>query len=193
MTNYVIGISPPRSGTAWLSNFLTWGDCFIHHEALFGMESLDKYQKLLDSMGTGMAGSMDTAASYIVPALYSRFPDAKFLMLVRPQDEVEKSCLDVGLGVDISACYEGLQWAREHIDNLLIVDYRNLFNQITMREIWDYIEHPEPFPWQRMEMLRGMYVEDGFRTGFGRFTDEAVVAENVRCFETLYLSCEETI
>jgi hypothetical protein len=191
----VLGIAPPRSGTAWLSNFLTWGSSFFLHEAMFGVSDLTELEEKLNSLNKPIVGSVDTAAAFVAPALYKRFPDAKYILVVRQKNQVIQSQKTLGLNPDVTSIYRGLSWVYGNISphQLHVLDYRTMFSQIEMQKLWEFIEHPDEFPFQRMEMLRGLYVEDGFKTGFGRFIDKKVVAENLNNFISLQKSCAPNV
>ena len=76
-------LSLPRSGTAWLSNFLTWGDCFCYHELSYGCEALDDIEQAFRKTDAPIVGTADTAAVLFHDKLAERFPEAKFLFVIR--------------------------------------------------------------------------------------------------------------
>lgn len=182
-------VSLPRSGTGWVANLLTWGDSFCFHEALFGCESLDAYEKTLTSVDRNHVGNADTGAIYLLPAIYKRWPQAKYIFIVRDLGEIEESLLRINLRTEsIEQMSDYLWWGLSYVQGALIVKFEDLFTQPTMRKIWKHVGIEGEFPWQRGELLRNMHVEDGISTGFGRFTDKALVRENMIKFQSLMRS-----
>lgn len=179
-------VALPRSGTAWLANFLTWEHSHCFHEGLFGCESLDRYEDLLYSVDVPFVGNSDTGAIYLLPAIYDRFPSARYIFVVRDIKQIYKSLnklkLPSGGLFNMADC---LWWGIKSIPGSLVVTYETMFNQITLRKIWSHIGLPDPFPWQRCELLRNMHVEDGYGSGFGRFTDKELLEENREKFQML--------
>ena len=171
-------VSLPRSGTAWLANFLTYGDAFCFHEGLFGCASLDQYAELFNGVEESVVGNADTGAIFVLPALFKRYPDAKYVFVIRDLVDVSASIQSIGLSAaEVPAMADYLWWGISHIDGALTVKFDDLFNQITLRKIWKHIGMPAPFPFRRTEMLRQMRVEDGICSGFGRFTDPQMLEE----------------
>lgn len=171
-------ISLPRSGTAWLANFLTFGDAFCFHEGLFGCDSLDRYEEVLRGVDQSVVGNADTGAIYVLPALYKRYPGAKYVFIIRDLVDICASLQDVGLSpATVPAMSDYLWWGIASVDGALTVKFDNLFNQITLRKIWKHVGMPEPFPSRRTEMLRQMRIEDGICSGFGRFSDPELLKE----------------
>jgi hypothetical protein len=168
-----IGIATPRSGTAWLSNFLTYGDhSFCRHEALFGCDSLTDYEDSIERITMPAKGSIDTAAPFLAAKMYRKFNEThKFFVVVRQYEEVESSLKTLRLDTSM------MEFAYDSISNLIescpwipVIGYDRLFESETLIELWKYLEIPSPFPLQRLEMLRGILVEDGLSKGFGRFS-----------------------
>lgn len=183
-------LSLPRSGTAWLSNFLTWGETFCFHEVSFGCESLDDIETAFRRPECPVVGSADTAAILFYRALNQRFPGSKFLFVVRDREAVRKS-LDAS-GFDSS----GLEIMGRALSNAIrdtdlngaTIPFEGLFNQHGMRQVWEFLELPGPFPWRRFELLREMNVQDTAR--FRSDTPEAQqkIAMNMHRFSKLMAS-----
>ncbi len=58
MFNYFI-LGLPRSRTAWLANFMTYGDNFCYHEGINGCHTIEDYQaKLGRNKGDSSTGAM---------------------------------------------------------------------------------------------------------------------------------------
>ena len=182
-------ISLPRSGTAWLANFLTYGDAFCFHEGLFGCASLDQYAELFNGVEKSVVGNADTGAIFILPALFKRYPDAKYVFVIRDLVDISASLQRVGLSpAKVPEMADYLWWGITAIDGAITVKFDDLFNQITLRKIWKHIGMPDPFPFRRTEMLRQMRIEDGICSGFGRFTDPSLLEEGRVKFNALMKS-----
>jgi len=172
-----LGFATPRSGTAWLSNFLCHGESsFCRHEALYGCDSINGFISSIDSLDTPVKGSIDTAAGVIAPTLAAQLRPLgyRFFVVLRPADDVRKSLKTISCSDEsMPAVWAGLHWLVKNVPNVPVIQYKHLFQHDTLRALWQYLEIPAPFPVQRLEMLREILVEDGRIKGFGRFaTDE---------------------
>lgn len=87
-----IVFSLPRSRSAWLSRFLTYGDWVCGHEQLRYMRGLDD---LKSWFAQPMIGSVETAAAPFWRSLEGLAPDARLVVLRRPVDEVVASFMSV--------------------------------------------------------------------------------------------------
>jgi hypothetical protein len=182
-------VALPRSGTAWLANFLTFGDAFCFHEGLFCCDSLDRHDEVLRGVDQSVVGNADTGAIYVLPALYKRYPGAKYVFVIRDPEEVAISLHNIGLTpTSVPAMIDYLWWGVTYVKGALIVKYDDLFNQITLRKIWAHVGMPDPFPSRRTELLRQMRVEDGICSGFGRFADPELLEEGKVKFNALMKS-----
>lgn len=185
-------IALPRSGTAWLSNFFTWGETFCFHDALFGVRSMHEYKHVLGRTGHSRVGSAETAALYLMPAIYQHFPDAKYVFVSRPISDVKASLDRLGImAKNLDNMAELFAWGARNIPSL-IVEFDRMFSQTAIDEIWRFIGLEGKPPFHRLELLRNVHVEDGIGSGFGRFADPAVVAESQERFQSLIASVQRT-
>lgn len=176
----------PRSGTAWLANFLTWGDCFCFHEGLCGCESLAQLQARFDRARTPFVGCSDTALAHVLPAVYQHWPDAKYVFLSRDVDDVCASLERLKLPTAaIGDMLLPFWWGFSNIPNSMTIEYETLFSSATMKDVWAFLELEDPFPFERFQMLRDMRVEEGIYTGYGRFGDRRVININREKFGRL--------
>jgi len=94
--------STPRSGSAWLSNFLTYGGSFCQHEPLVSGQ--------MTFTAHAVSGAVDTGAvmvGYIPP------PECKIFHLYRDVQEVGDSLRALGLPTyDMSKYRKGFEYAR---------------------------------------------------------------------------------
>ena len=84
----------PRSRSAWLSSFLTYGDWQCAHEELRHVRSLADVQSWLSMPRTG---TVETAAAPFWRLLRQFRPDARVLVVMRPAAEVVESFLKLDL------------------------------------------------------------------------------------------------
>ena len=82
----------PRSRTAWISRFLTYGDWKCGHEELRHMRSLDDIQAWFSQPCIGAA---ETAGASWWRLLERFAPDARVLVVRRPVDEVVNSLMNI--------------------------------------------------------------------------------------------------
>lgn len=127
--------STPRSGSAWLANYLTYGGSFCQHEPLAngGWYPADY----------PVSGAIDTGAAFIG---YKPFLDVEVFYLARNHTEVAASLKRIGLpAYDLSAYKSGFQ-------------YRDLFDIDYLEVLWGLVTHL-PFDRDRTEMLLEMNVQ----------------------------------
>ena len=155
-------LSLPRSGTAWLSNFLTWGNAHCFHEVSYGCESLDDIKKAFSNANMPVVGSADTATCMFADKLHEAFPGSKFLIVIRDKEAVRQSLQHNGFddsGLDMLGRALSDAARNEELDGATI-PFEALFTQTGMRQVWEFLEMQGPFPWQRLEMLRDMNIQD---------------------------------
>jgi hypothetical protein len=127
--------STPRSGSAWLSIFLTYGGSFCQHEPLAngGMYFPDY----------PVSGAIDTGAAFIG---YKPPEDVHVFHLARYHSEVTASLQRIGLPTyDLSAYRSGFR-------------YRDLFDIEYLEVLWGLVTGL-PFDRERTEMLIEMNVQ----------------------------------
>lgn len=128
--------STPRSGSAWLSNFLTYGGSFCQHEPMADGSGVyfPEYQ---------VSGAIDTGAALIG---YKPPEGVEIFHLARDRDEVVSSLQKIGLKpYDLSAYKSGFR-------------YRDLFDINYLEVLWGLVTHL-PFDRNRAEMLIEMNVQ----------------------------------
>lgn len=127
--------STPRSGSAWLSNFLTYGGSFCQHEPLA--------ERKFEFKDYPVSGAIDTGAALIgyVP------PDGtEVFHLARDKGQVKASLERIGLkAYDLSAYKSGFK-------------FNDLFDLDYLEVLWGLVTHL-PFDRDRAEMLIEMNVQ----------------------------------
>lgn len=73
MNFFILGL--PRSRTAWLANFMTYGDTFCYHEGINGCHTVEDYKAKL-SYNKG-----DSSTGAVLIDLDKHFPDAKKVII----------------------------------------------------------------------------------------------------------------
>lgn len=88
MTDPFVIFSLPRSRTAWLSRFLTYGDWVCCHDSLLKIDGAQHLRELLAIPNTGLA---ETAMSFAAPLIRRYFPRSRFVVVRRPLEDIEAS------------------------------------------------------------------------------------------------------
>ena len=163
MTPFFI-LATPRSGTAWLANFLHHGEIYCRHEWLSEHASLADFRKALThakAKGQRAIGTVDTLAPLIVERLKRTFPAARWVILERDWAEIERSIHR--LGYDAATTVErGGQYiseARLALPGAFWLAYPDLHREKPMRALWQHLGATEPFPRERWDQLREQKVE----------------------------------
>jgi len=150
----------PRSGTAWLANALTWGNSFCHHEGVVGCKDMKEYSAKLARTDAEYIGDSDTALALVLPWLYARFPDARYVFVRRNAEDVNRSLVKAGLSTQNTKEAKRAIESWISIADCMVIEFEDLFDNV--HEVWDYIGLPD-FPKERFEMLKHMKVDDSQR------------------------------
>ena len=155
----------PRSRTAWLSRFLSYGAWTCHHESSLAMRSMDDVSAFFRQPNTGAA---DTAAAWGWRILKHRFPDMKMVVVRRPVDDVVSAVLSMDVGdvvtFDAVALRKKMEYGARMLDQIsaqpgvLTVNFTDLNQPETCATIF---EHCLPYRFDRewWEGLRGQNVQ----------------------------------
>jgi hypothetical protein len=150
-------VSLPRCGTAWLANFLTWGDSFCYHEGVYEQDDFSEYTAMLEGNPAKHVGDCDTGLTLLLPWLYRTYPDAKYVFIQRDIEDIKKSSVKAGLSTHIlGECLRRVEWGLR-VMNPLVIQFEDLFTDTKI--IWDYIGLTD-FPEERHTMLRDMKMDD---------------------------------
>lgn len=136
----------PRSGSAWLSNFLTYGECFCYHEPLAG-GPLSRLGRPAD-----MVGAADTGA-YLFPVSAPRE-----YALVRSPQAVTYSLVKKGL-----MPLQDWELFHARTQGLVTFKYELLFDVGYLREVWMEVVGTA-FPHERAQQLIEMNVQHDIHT-----------------------------
>jgi hypothetical protein len=177
----------PRSGTAWLSNFLTWGNSFCFHDISKGVETLDEMEQAFLRVGCEHVGSADNTGLIMLPKLRERFPEAKMLFVLRDPAEVKIDLATVGFdvtGVDQLGEFMTAAVSDSSL-NSAVMHYDSLMSATMMKQVWDFLGLTEEFPFRRFELLRAMNIEDSAMHDPMTEDASALLQNNMTTFERL--------
>lgn len=164
---FIVGL--PRSRTAWLANFLTYGPAFCLHDGLRHCERPEDLAARLAATGAEFPGDADPTIPLFYPQIHALFPQARYVFVERNVGDALTS---------YAQCVEGLQ-TPEQIDtgfercraalcamrtalrnqHTLNVRYEDLDKPATCQAIWSYCVPSEAFNPLRWEQLEEMRVE----------------------------------
>jgi hypothetical protein len=137
----------PRSRTAWLSRFLTYGDWLCGHEELRHARTLDDVKAWFSQP---YVGSAETAGAPWWRLLRRYAPDAKVVVIRRPVDDVVESLMNVrGLSFDRAGLHQSMWRLDRKLDQVearvpgaVSVRYEDL---VTERACAAVFEHCLPY------------------------------------------------
>jgi hypothetical protein len=144
-------LARPRSGSAWLSNFLTSGDCICVHEPLAYSPTLEGYR---------VVGGVDTGGALVLDEIRSRLPGVRLYALVRDPLEVRTSLEALGLP---SFDYPAL--------DLPTFEYARLFDVGYLAWVWEELCGPG-FDAVRAEMLIEMNIQRDLKRLVGKIKEQ---------------------
>lgn len=135
----------PRSGTTWLSVFLSTDDCLCLHDpyATHSPEELAKWE----------GGVCDTALWYYED--WCKANTDKFILIDRKAEEVNASLSDKG----IMELPEFLTDAFSSVTGHKKIYFEDLFTEEIAEELWTYIYPDKPFNSIRWNELKNVHME----------------------------------
>jgi hypothetical protein len=143
--------SLPRSGSSWLSVFLTGPDSFCYHEPTADHSPIE--WKSLATKRKGITGAVDTGAYCFANEIWDALPNTNFYSLCRDPHEINRSSR--WNHIDYDAYKE-----REKLDSLKHerIIYSKLSDISYLEEIWARIIGTE-FDEERTKLLIDMRIE----------------------------------
>ena len=146
----------PRSRTAWLSRFLTYGDWICGHEELRHARTMADVEAWLAQPCIGTA---ETCAAPWWRTLHRLQPDARVVVVRRPAAEVVESLMRLGLGFERKALAANMARYDRKLDqiearlpNVLTVDYTELDTEAACAAVFEHClpyQH-DPAWWARV-------------------------------------------
>lgn len=145
--------SLPRSGSSWLSVFLTGPDSFCYHEPTADYD-IPTWEGMAKARPERIVGAVDTGAYIQAPEIWNSFPKAKFFSLVRDPHEINKSSRWIGI-----ENYDAYK-EREVLDSLKHekILYSKIWDLGYLEEIWDRVIGTR-FDSERARLLKEMRIE----------------------------------
>ena len=160
----------PRSGSAWLANYLSYGNCMFLHDA-WKHGSPDDIKKKFDASECYAAGNADPANVILLDKIDKTFPEAKWVVITRPVQEVQKACEAINFPfVDFTQHLQTLINSRK----VMKVSFKQMFNKADEIGRFIYPEWDCP-PW-RKQALKDLNVQ----LHWGRVSDQFKVPENIK-------------
>lgn len=136
----------PRSGSAWLSNFLTYGGSFCYHEPLVEIPPEELVGKLSSRPET-VVGAVDTGAAFFK----DRLPEIPTYALVRDETESRDSLWRLNLPWIPS-------YGRVVAMGVPVIEYRKMFDLGYLRDVWIMLTQL-PFDEERAKLAIEMNVQ----------------------------------
>lgn len=144
--------SLPRSGSSWLSVFLSGSDSFCYHEPTADLSPIE-WREAAIQRPEAIVGAIDTGAMYYADKIWDSIPKAKFFSLCRDTFEIDKSCRWHGLEFDAFK-------EREKLD--VLKHERILYSKFGdigyMEEVWDRVIGTK-FDSERAKIIMEMRIE----------------------------------
>jgi len=145
--------SLPRSRTAWMASFLTYGEWKCGHEQAVTMRSFDDVKQLLTKEKTGSAETATAQGRMLIKYVN---PDIKEVVILRPVDDVIKSLLEIDLtGVatyDIPLLRRTMEYGDRCLrkialdPSVLVLEFDDLATEAGCKKLW---EHCLPYEFDR--------------------------------------------
>lgn len=161
----------PRARTAWLANFLTWGDAFCAHDLSMRCESVAQLAARIDALPGAFPGVSDSALCLIPDRIRAQWPDARWVVLRRDPAQVRFSLQAMGaypglakvgpeLAVEIVTRVEQGLASFTRDPRVLFVEYDDLNSMEKLHTIWQWCLRGR-VPWcaERAAQLHRMKIE----------------------------------
>jgi hypothetical protein len=145
--------SLPRSGSGWLANYLSYGNsCFLHDP--WKDTAPSDLRAFFESSGAYTAGVADSGNVVLFDKINKDFPDAKWVVVTRPEKEVQESCKS--LGFPLADFGKGLAKIVKEKE-VLKVPFSKLFDQAD--KIGRFIDEDWECPSWRKKLLKTLNVQ----------------------------------
>jgi len=152
----------PRSRTAWLANFLTYGGAFCFHEAIRFCKSIEDFRRVTKLPQYKVIGDSDCGALPFVPEIKALFPDLRLLVVRR---DAKDAYMDARINLGFRVNENLVEANRRMMENVIdkhspkVVEFDDLDMEDTCREVWDYCVPGVAFDPIRWRMLDGLRME----------------------------------
>ena len=157
----------PRSGSAWLANYLSYGSCMMIHDA-WKLGTPDEIKSKIDRSSVLAGGTSDPANVMYVDEIDRVFPEAKWVVVTRNPKDVEESCNAINFPFhDWTDNLKKLMSTRD----VLKVPFSKIFTDAD--KIGKFIYDDWSCPGWRKSQLKDMNVQ----VHFGRVSEQFKVPE----------------
>lgn len=160
MAHKFIILSLPRSRSAWLAHFLTYGAKYvIGHDLVIQCDSIEQFVGLF-APDIGLTGTVETGAVLGWPLFRESLPDVQIVTLHRPVAEVMESFARFGIVPDraeMEARADMLE-ACAAAPGVMRIDSAELFSVETARKLFETLL-PEPFDYEWFEYLTTLNIQ----------------------------------
>lgn len=170
----------PRSRTAWLANFLTYGESYCHHDALRFGTNTDFLRRYFDETASydpsiERVGDSDSGLLAIAPQVARDFPDSRWVLIERDAEQCVASAHRVfgkipypgtpllteeGFRSMMKTCSAWCQRVKDVVPehNLMVIPFLGLEGEHTAHAVWDWCNPHTPFNFARYDMLNDLSV-----------------------------------
>lgn len=155
---FVTGL--PRSRTAWLANLLSYGESFCFHDLFSTAMSMEAFEGKMRAAEFRFVGHSDPSNALLQDSIAQKFPEAKWLIVERPIDEVHASCR--AIGVDDMGALERVQRKVEELQGKVdawTLPASSLNDEYHVREVIEFLTPGAKVPGERVEMLMALQVQ----------------------------------
>lgn len=160
MKNIAIITGYPRCRSAWFANLFTFGRSFFFHDPFAYSNTLDEVRAKLESIDADTVGIADPACVYFWPTINEWYPNAQWIVILRPFQETVKSCQKAfhgTIGIDDLHTASALLSQLLNAKDAPVFDFHNL-NKIAIKEIARMC-HADYGSEERLDMLMRMQVQ----------------------------------
>jgi hypothetical protein len=176
----------PRSRTAWLSAFLTYGQWRCRHEIAIKLRSIGELKAALAQPFTGYA---ETAAGPAWHLIHHYRPDIRAVVVRRPVEDTMRAMIDAGEAAGVTydqhrlrriMTYEGR--CLEKISNLpgvMSVEYADLEKGETCRDIFEFCL-PYHFDYDWWEAMRQKNIQVDLNKFFRNYEEHRSEVEKFK-------------
>ena len=150
----------PRSRTAWLANFFTWGNTVCFHDPLPDFDyDVGQFVSYVRSLPYENVGISDPGIALHAAFYHLSFPDAKVVIVNRDKptcitDFAKAFDLTPAQALDgVNRCEEGLELVRSKFKHVKVVDFKDLSDMDTLRSLFNFCCPLETFSDTRVKIL----------------------------------------
>lgn len=169
MKNFFFITGFPRSRTAWLANFFTFGKSFCWHDAMRGTLSVSGVADAFKKTATEYVGNSDSGLPFIAAAAKRLFPEARWLIVHRDrgtaQSSWEKFYGRKPNTPEVRVVFDRLEVGLKQLPQILAPGsfiecaFEDLQSKLVLEEAWRFLTPGNPWNPMRCELLDKMNVQ----------------------------------